>query len=214
VALDDARSLGILGGTFNPPHLGHLAIARSALAELALKRVVLMPARSPPHKPLGEDPGGDHRLAMCRLLLRGTEEPSDDLSVCALELDRDGPSYTVDTLRAIHASHPEVELTFIVGADIAGSLPGWREPAELLDLADLAVAARSGTDRETVLGAVAPLGGEAAIRFLDAPVIDVSSSIVRERAAAGKPIDQLVGAAVAEYIERHGLYGARARAAS
>jgi nicotinate-nucleotide adenylyltransferase len=151
---------------------------------------------------------------MCRLLLESPDGSSHELSVCALELERDGPSYTVDTLRAIHASHPEAELTFVVGADIASSLPAWREPAELLELADLAVAARSGTDREAVLGAVAPLGGRAAIRFLDAPVLDVSSSMVRARAAAGEPIDRLVGAAVAQYIERHGLYGARTRAAS
>jgi nicotinate-nucleotide adenylyltransferase len=214
VAPDDARPLGILGGTFNPPHLGHLAIARSALAELSLQRVALMPARIPPHKPVAEEPGCEHRLAMCRRLLESADGSSHELSVCALELDRDGPSYTVDSLRAIHASHPEAELTFIVGADIASSLPAWREPAELLELADLAVAARSGTDREAVLGAVAPLGGRAAIRFLDAPVLDVSSSTVRARAAAGEPIDRLVGAAVAEYIERNGLYGARTRAAS
>ena len=214
MAPDDARPLGILGGTFNPPHLGHLAIARSALAELSLQRVALMPARIPPHKPVAEDAGCEHRLAMCRRLLESADGSSHELSVCALELERDGPSYTVDTLRAIHASHPEAELTFVVGADIASSLPAWREPAELLELADLAVAARSGTDREAVLGAVAPLGGRAAIRFLDAPVLDVSSSMVRARAAAGEPIDRLVGAAVAQYIERHGLYGARTRAAS
>jgi nicotinate-nucleotide adenylyltransferase len=214
VALDGARSLGILGGTFNPPHLGHLAIARSALAELSLRRVALMPARTPPHKPIAEDPGSEHRLAMCRRLLESADGSSHECSVCELELERDGPSYTVDTLRAIHASHPQAELTFIVGADIASSLAAWREPAELLELADLAVAARSGTDREAVLSAVTPLGGRAAIRFLDAPVLDVSSSMVRARAAAGEPIDQLVGAAVADYIERHGLYGARTRAAS
>jgi nicotinate-nucleotide adenylyltransferase len=214
VAPDDARPLGILGGTFNPPHLGHLAIARSALAELSLQRVVLMPARTPPHKPIAQDPGCEHRLAMCRRLLESAERSSRGLSVCALELERDGPSYTVDTLRAIHASHPQAELTFIVGADIASSLPAWREPAELLELADLAVAARSGVDRQEVLSAVAPLGGRPAIRFLDAPVLDVSSSMVRARAAAGEPIDALVGAAVADYIERHGLYGVRTQAAS
>ena len=106
-------SLGILGGTFNPPHLGHLAIARDALRELALDRVVLMPARMPPHKPVERDPGSAARLAMCRLLVAGAE----DVSVCAHELERDGPSYTVDTLGAIHASHPDAELTVIVGAD-------------------------------------------------------------------------------------------------
>jgi len=111
--------LGILGGTFNPPHLGHLAIARDALRELALDRVVLVPARMPPHKMVERDPGSAARLAMCRLLVAGVE----GVSVCAHELERDGPSYTVDTLGAIHASDPDAELTFIVGADTAATLP-------------------------------------------------------------------------------------------
>jgi nicotinate-nucleotide adenylyltransferase len=208
-AQPELRSLGILGGTFNPPHLGHVAIARHALGELGLARVVLMPAGSPPHKPIAYDPGPQRRLDMCRLLLDGVA----GVSVCALELERDGPSYTVDTLRAIHASHPEAELTFIVGADIAGTLPAWREPTQLLELAELAVAARPGSDRDGVLDALGPLGERASVRFLDAPLLDVSSSSVRERAAAGEPIEQLVGPGVAGYIAEHGLYGARERVA-
>jgi nicotinate-nucleotide adenylyltransferase len=209
-ASQELRSLGILGGTFNPPHLGHLAIARHALAELGLARVVLVPAGTPPHKAVADDPGPQRRLEMCRLLLDGVA----GVSVCALELERDGPSYTVDTLRAIHASHPEAELTFIVGADIAGTLPAWREPEQLLELAELAVAARPGSDRDGVLDALASLGGDARVRFLDAPLLDASSSDVRERAGAGEPIEQLVGASVAGYIAEHGLYDARERAAS
>jgi nicotinate-nucleotide adenylyltransferase len=210
VAAYDLRSLGILGGTFNPPHLGHLAIARAAQAELSLEQVLLIPARRPPHKPIAADPGGERRLAMCALLLEGV----DGLSACPLELERDGPSYTVDSLRAIGASHPNAELTFIVGADIASTLPSWREPAELLELAELAVAARAGTDRRVVLEALQPLAGRSPVLFLDAPMLDVSSSLARERAAAGEPIDELVGAAVASYIAGHGLYGARAGAPS
>jgi nicotinate-nucleotide adenylyltransferase len=204
-------SLGILGGTFNPPHLGHLAIARDALRELALDRVVLMPARMPPHKPIERDPGSAARLAMCRLLVAG----ADGVSVCAYELERDGPSYTVDTLGAIHASDPDAELTFIVGADTAATLPSWREPRRLLELARLAVAARSGTDRRGVLQALAPLApAQGGVRFLDTPVIEISSSLARERAAAEEPLEALVGEGVAGYIVEHGLYGARAREAS
>jgi nicotinate-nucleotide adenylyltransferase len=187
-----------------------VAIARHALGELGLTRVVLMPAGTPPHKPVAHDPGARRRLEMCRLLLDGVA----GVSVCALELERDGPSYTVDTLRAIHASHPEAELTFIVGADIAGTLPGWREPEQLLELAELAVAARPGSDRDGLLGALGRLGGHARVRFLDAPLLDASSSSVRERAARGEPIDRLVGPGVAGYIAEHGLYGAREREAS
>src|SRR5271166_2146145 len=139
-ATADLRFLGILGGTFNPPHVGHLALARNALEELGLQRVLLMPAHTPPHKPTEEDPGPEHRLRMCCLSVTDTA----GVSVCALEIERGGPSYTVDTLQAIHASHPDAQLTFIVGADTAGTLPAWREPAKLLGLAELAVAARDG----------------------------------------------------------------------
>jgi nicotinate-nucleotide adenylyltransferase len=176
----------------------------------------MMPARMPPHKPAEEDPGAEHRLRMCRLCVEGV----DGLSVCELEIERGGPSYTVDTLQAIHSSCPDAQLTFIVGADTASTLPAWREPARLLALADLAVAARTGSDREGVLETVTGLlaaglpgasgDGRARIRFLDMPAIEVSSSMARERAARGDPIDDLVGGAVASYIHEHGLYAKRA----
>jgi nicotinate-nucleotide adenylyltransferase len=204
------RSLGILGGTFNPPHLGHVAIARHARSELGLERVVLMPAGAPPHKPIAQDPGAERRLAMCRLLVDGLA----GVCVSALELERDGPSYTVDTLRSVHESHLQAELTFVVGADIASTVPGWHEAPELLRLAKLAVAERPGSDRRAVLAALAPLENQARVRFLDAPLLEVSSSAVRERAGAGEPIEQLVGAGVADYIAEHGLYGAPARVVS
>jgi nicotinate-nucleotide adenylyltransferase len=207
----ELTSLGILGGTFNPPHLGHLAIASYAREQLALDRVLLVPARLPPHKPVADDPGAPRRLAMCKLLVADV----DRLEVSAIELERDGPSYTVDTLTAIHASDPEAELTFIVGADIAATLPSWHEPGELLGLASLAVAGRAGGDRRATLAALGRVTSDAGrVRFLDSPVVDVSSSLVRERAAAGAPIEPLVGAGVAGYIAEHGLYGARAREVS
>jgi nicotinate-nucleotide adenylyltransferase len=201
---DGLRSLGILGGTFNPPHIGHLTIARHARSELSLQRVALMPAGTPPHKPVEHDPGCAHRVAMCRLLVDGCE----GLTVCALETERDGPSYTVDTLSAIHASHPQAELTLIVGADIASTLPAWREPRRLLELATLAVAARPGSGRRAVLDALGALGQDARVEFLHGPTTDVSSSQARERAFAGEPIGELVGDAVAGYIAEHGLYAA------
>jgi nicotinate-nucleotide adenylyltransferase len=203
----DLRSLGILGGTFNPPHLGHVAIARHALSELGLERVLLMPARIPPHKLTEQDPGPEHRLRMCRLAV--DEIPG--LSVSELEVKRDGPSYTVDTLQAIHASHPEAELTFIVGTDVACTLPTWREPAKVLELASLAVAVRAGDTRQDVLDTVVSLNGSAgALRFLDMPVMDVSSSMVRQRVARGKAVEDLLGPAVARYVAEHGLYGSPA----
>src|SRR5438128_3349092 len=226
VALEHPESVGILGGTFNPPHLGHLALASHALDALALRRVVLMPAHTSPYKPSAPDPGPEHRLRMCRLLVGG----APGVSVCALEIERGGTSYTVDTLTAIHASHPDAELTFIVGADTASTLPAWREPARLLRLAGLAVAARAGTTRAQVLAGVRAAGSAASappgaakggsgarrdgnaaaerVRFLELPVIDVSSSEARRRAAAGQPIDDLVGPDVARYVAEQGLYRA------
>lgn len=205
-----ARALGILGGTFNPPHIGHVALARHALDELALDRVLLVPAHTSPHKSdaahasAAEDPGPEHRLRMCQLAI----EDAEGLGVCDVELERGGLSYTVDTLTAIHASNPEVALTLIVGADTAKTISSWREPRRLLELAQLAVAARAGTGHERVLDT---LEG-ARVRLLEMPAVAVSSSLVRERVARGEAIEQLVGPAVARYIEDNGLYRARAGA--
>ncbi|HTY96910.1 MAG TPA: nicotinate (nicotinamide) nucleotide adenylyltransferase [Solirubrobacteraceae bacterium] len=198
-------SVGILGGTFNPPHLGHLQIARRALDQLQLGRVLLMPARMNPLKPGEEDPGPRHRLAMCELLSR--YEPQID--ACAAELSREGPSFTVETLRELHRSHPSVGWTFIAGADAAATLPRWRDPAGLLSLASLAVAARAGSSREQVLEAVAQVtggDGRARVSFLEMPLEEVSSSQVRERVGRGEPVAELVGEPVSEYIAEHGLY--------
>jgi nicotinate-nucleotide adenylyltransferase len=176
-----------------------------------------MPARTPPHKAGAEDPGPEHRLEMCRLLAGGAA----GVSACALEIERSGPSFTVVTLEQIHGSHPDAELTFIVGADIAATLDSWHEPGSLLELADLAVAGREGSELARVLDAVARVRAAAGasrarrpraetVRFLRMPMVSISSSLVRRRAARGQPIDGLVGAAVAGYIREHGLYRAAA----
>jgi len=181
-----------------------------------------MPAHTSPHKAAAPDPGPEHRLRMCELLVRH----SPRISACALEVERGGTSFTVDTLSAIHASHPDAELTFIVGADTASTLPAWREPARLLELADLAVAARAGTTRRDVLSTLASVSGDragaraggdassAGVTFLELPVIDISSSAARRRAALGEPIEDLVGADVASYIAEQRLYRERADGAS
>jgi nicotinate-nucleotide adenylyltransferase len=166
-----------------------------------------MPARLPPHKTAEQDPGALLRLEMCRLLLDGRAE---GLDVSPLELERDGPSYTVDTLRALHDAHPESLLTFILGADVARTLPAWREPRELLELAELAVALRAGTAARVVQAELEPLlagsGLEGRVRFLKMPAVDVSSSLVRERVSRGQPVEQLLGPALASYIGAHDLY--------
>jgi nicotinate-nucleotide adenylyltransferase len=198
----------MLGGTFNPPHRGHLALARHALRELALDRVLLVPARLPPHKTPAEDPGPQARLAMCRLLVAG--EPG--LQVGTIELDRDTPSYSADTLRELHAAHPQTSHTLILGADMAAALPTWREPAALLELSRLAVALRPGVSPEAVEVALAGLVPPGAppwpVRFLSMAPLPISSSLVRAKLHRGEPVEELVGAPVARYVAAHGLYRA------
>jgi nicotinate-nucleotide adenylyltransferase len=203
-------SLGILGGSFNPPHAGHLALARDARDELGLDRVLLMPLHAPAHKGGGEDPGPDRRLAMTRLAAEG----EDAIEVSPLEVERGGTSYTADTLRSIHERDPDADLTFIVGADTALTLPGWREPGVVLDLARIAVAGRPDSDRERVLRAVAEIPrasgakrAEPEVVFLSMRPVDASSTEARRRVAAGEPLDGLLSSSVARYIAEHGLYG-------
>ncbi len=194
--------VGILGGTFNPPHLGHLACARAAREQFGLDRVVLIVAARPPHKEVPADPGVGHRLAMCRLAAATAE----GLEVSELEVGRAGPSYTITTLREIKANRPGDELTLIVGGDMAASLPTWEEPEAILELARLAVAERPGQRRADVLGQLATLrGGERAV-FLEMSQSDVSSSAVREETRAGRPVRHLVPDQVADYIEQRRLY--------
>lgn len=193
---------GILGGTFNPPHNGHLECARHALAELELERLALMPVCLPPHKRGDADPGSEHRVKMCHLAIADAK----GLTVSTLEVEREGPSYTVDTLRAIDVSDPGAELTFVVGADMARTLPSWRAPRELLRLARLAVAEREGAARREICEVLRSLGAEDRVVFLNMVPVDVSSSMVRDRVAAGDSIDGLVPAGVARYIADYGLY--------
>ena len=195
--------IGILGGSFNPPHLAHLVCASEAAAQLSLDRVLLTPVATPPHKEAEQDPGPQVRLELCRLAIAGDER----LGVCDLEVKRGGPSYTVDTLRELHARTPEDDLTFIVGGDIALGLPSWHEPEAVLGLARLAVAERSGSGREEITTLLAERFGEtSAPVFFDMPRLDISSSQIRRRVAHGDPIRYLVPDDVAEHIARGRLY--------
>jgi len=201
---------GILGGTFNPPHVGHLICAQEALSELGLDRVLLMPVHTPPHKPAQADPGIEHRVELCR---RAT---ADDprLEVSRVEADRPGPSFTVDTLRVLHdLANPGDQLTFIVGGDQAHGFPGWREPEAILELAELAVAEREGVDHGAVIERLAGLRGvPERVRFFAMPRLDVSSSLIRGRVAEGRTLRWLVPDDVVAYIDEAGLYRSEARA--
>jgi nicotinate-nucleotide adenylyltransferase len=196
-------AVGILGGTFNPPHLAHMVCASEARAQLSLDQVLVVPTGVPPHKEMEEEPGRMHRLEMCRLAADGNR---DWLEVSAIEVARDGPSYTVDTLAEIHATRPGDELTFIVGGDMAWSLPSWHEPEAILELASFAVAERAGARREEVRTRLAGMRGAERISYIDVPRLDISSSALRRRVRDGRPIDYLVADAVADYIARERLY--------
>jgi nicotinate-nucleotide adenylyltransferase len=195
--------VGILGGTFNPPHLAHLICASEAAAQLKLDRVLLTPVAVPPHKDAERDPGATTRLELCRLAIEGDER----LGVCDVEVARGGPSYTVDTLRELHEREPEDHLTFILGGDIALGLPNWHEPEAVLGLATLAVAERSGAARSDVAERLEEaFPGLAALEFFDMPRIDISSSEIRRRVAGDLPIRYLVPQAVAHRIDQGRLY--------
>ena len=205
-----AGSLGVLGGTFDPIHVAHLALAQEAAESLGLERVLFVPAGSPPHKPgVAISPGAD-RLAMVQLAIAG----NDRFDVSRLELDRDGPSYTVDTLEMLAATRAQEgdavaagELTLILSADAFLGLRAWHEPRRVLRLARLAVAPRDGYPEAgpEFLATHFP-GLSARAVFLDGPRIRLSASVLRDRAAAGRSLRYLVPDAVAAYIGDHDLY--------
>jgi nicotinate-nucleotide adenylyltransferase len=195
--------VGILGGTFNPPHLGHLIAAQEAYRELDLDQVMLIPAGIPPHKPVDDEPGPEHRLELCRLAVGGDER----FAVSDLELRRDGPSFTVDTLKLLRTQSPSNDLFLILGGDIAAGLPKWHEPERVLELATVAIAKRRGTAKAAVQDALAQLEGGERARFFEMPRIGISSTMVRRRVRAGQPIRYFVPDGVMHYIETHGLYG-------
>lgn len=193
--------IGLFGGAFNPPHVGHLVCAQEAHAQLELDVVVWVPVGRAPHRDIPQDPGPEVRFQMCDYATAADER----FGVSRIEVDREGPSYTADTLRELRERSPEDELVLILGGDQAAALAAWHEPGEVMRLATIAVAERADSDRARVEAAI---GGQADLRFFEMPRIDVSSTMVRERAASGRPIRYLVPDKVANFIGAQSLYGA------
>ncbi len=205
--------IGIYGGTFNPPHTGHFAAAREAIRTLKLDRLLLMPDATPPHKPLPEGtPDAEHRLAMTRIMADALLEP-DIVEVSTLELHREGPSYTVDTLKEIHREYPGAKLYLLLGTDMFLTLHQWRGPKEIAKLAVICAFARNRGDEETVFGPQRELLERkygAKVRIVPMPdLVEISSTSLRESLAAGGGGDFLLSA-VYGYILCHGLYGTHA----
>ena len=192
--------LGILGGSFDPPHVAHLAIASEACHAFGLERVLFIPAAAPPHKGTGERSSAAVRLEMTSLAI------DDDLRFTAsgIEIER-GLVYSVDVLRALAERYAGRDLVFIMGSDSLLQLETWHEPEELLSLCSLAVAPRPGDAPEAIATAAARWGDYQVVP-LDVPLLDVSSSAIRERVAQGRPIRYLVPQRVEQYVLESGLY--------
>ena len=190
-----------MGGVFNPPHIGHMVCAQEAVIGLELDGLLLVPAGEPPHRTVVDDPGAEVRFELCERAVAG--DPV--LRASRIEVDRAGPSFSVDTLRALRDERPDDDLFLILGGDAAAGLPTWKDPEELLTLARLAIAERSGFERERVTAALEALPGGAPA-FFEMPRIEVSSTLVRERVVAGVPIRYLVPDGVAELISERSLY--------
>lgn len=201
--------LGVLGGTFNPPHIGHLIAAQEALAQLSLDRVLFVPAGVPPHRAVEHEPGAEARFELTELAVAGDER----FEASRIELDREGPSFTVETLRQLAAAGDD-ELFLLLGGDQATALPKWREPEEVLRLATVVAFERTNWSREGIGLTIARLRGARGVLYLDMPRIQVSSTLVRRRVREGRPIRYLVPDGVWRYIEEHRLYAGGAPAAA
>lgn len=186
--------LGIFGGTFDPPHIGHLVAAQEIHDQVGLDRLLLVPAAVPPHKRDERVTAGALRLEM----LRAAIGDDDRFEVSELELERDGPSYTIDTLRTVRETHPDAALFLAIGADQLAELGSWKAPDAIAELATLVAFPRSGQAPETE--------GRWPLTVVDVPEIDISSTTLRERVAAGRPIRYWVAPGVETIIRREGLY--------
>ena len=199
---DDRPALGILGGSFNPPHIGHLVIASDAWAQLGLERVLFVPAAAPPHKHVADGVPADVRLEMTRRAI------ADDarFAVSSIEID-ERLRYTLGTVTALHAAYPGHRLDFVIGSDSLLQFATWHRPEAILVVCRLAVALRPGDDRKAVAEARDAWGSERVV-LLDSVGVDVSSSLLRERVRRGAPVRYLVPSAVDQLIAELGLYRA------
>jgi nicotinate-nucleotide adenylyltransferase len=201
--MSKAGAIGIMGGTFDPIHVGHLAVAEEAREALGLERVLFVPAGQPPHKLPGSVSAARDRVAMVELAI--ADNPAFELST--IELEREGPSFTVDTVEALAVAHPGTTLHLILSAETFAELPSWHEPDGLFEVARMAVVPREGypAPDPAWVGRAFP-GREDRVDYLGGPRLGLSSTALRTRVAAGRSIRYLVPPAVEAYIVEHQLY--------
>lgn len=190
----------MFGGTFNPPHLGHLLCAQAAADALELDQVLFVPTGRPPHKQIADEPGAEVRAALVAAAIAGDPR----FAVSNVEVERAGPSYTADTLRALSSEVPGAELFLVMGGDMALSFHSWHQPEEIIKLATLAVVERDDIDDDAIRRALAGLRVRTA--FFSMVRCDISSTLVRSRASGGASLRYLVPDAVADLIEVEQLY--------
>ncbi|NND73255.1 MAG: nicotinate (nicotinamide) nucleotide adenylyltransferase [Rhodothermales bacterium] len=188
--------MAVFGGSFNPPHLGHLIIAEHVRVHCQIDRVVWIPGYIPPHKKDRELASATHRLAMVELVV--ADNPA--FVVSDMEIARRGVSYTVDTLEALAADEPEAELFLIIGGDSFAAFDAWHKPERIKELATLIVYDRKDNDYQR------PIAGEGRVLFVDGPVIEISSTMVRSAIQSGRSVRYLVPNTVKAYMEKNGLY--------
>ncbi|MFJ7727016.1 nicotinate-nucleotide adenylyltransferase [Neobacillus sp. NPDC097160] len=187
------KKVGILGGTFDPPHYGHLLIANEVHSALQLDEIWFMPNHEPPHKKKPESVKDEDRLKMLTLAIAGNPV----FAIQPIELERGGPSYTVDTMRMLNTEYSDHQFFFIIGADMIEYLPKWHKVDELVNLVQFVGVDRPSYNRQT----------DYPVLYVDVPAMDVSSSMIRDRMKSGKTVQYLLPDQVIEYIEEKHLYG-------
>jgi nicotinate-nucleotide adenylyltransferase len=196
-------SIGIFGGTFDPPHLGHLILAAEARAQLSLDRLLWVLTLAPPHKQGQPIAPLEHRLAMLKLAI--ADDPSFELS--AVEMDRPGPHYALDTVKILADQNPGAELVYLMGGDSLRDLPAWYRPADLVAaLRFIGVMRRPGDAFDLPALEKSIPGLTAKVRFVEAPLLDIAAHEIRTRAAEGRPFRYFLTPAVYSYIVKHNLY--------
>jgi nicotinate-nucleotide adenylyltransferase len=196
------RRIGILGGTFDPPHLGHLILAETACDMLSLSVVLFVPVGDPPHKPDAVITDVQHRVAMVNAAIVGNPR----FTVSDIDITRPAPHYSVDTVRLIHEHHPDATLYFLIGGDSLKDIPTWHEPQRIYQQAQLAVMSRPGAAIDMVALEKQLPGIRDRIVFVEAPEIGISATLIRERLRNNHSIRYLVPNGVEEYIIEHRLY--------